>query len=144
MSCFLVLNSFAGNDQEAAAKKLALIFRMAPQEASSILEKVTQGQGWSTPREVSDQQAAVAENYLKGIGFQVERSGQQAVVDQIAGTVAVEEAPLTDDIGSIFQAKVISWMPDCLTNPLEPEVVSVLPVTEGPPILEERHRKKCR
>ena len=99
MSCFLVLNSFAGNDQEAAAKKLALMFRMAPQEADAILEKVTQGQGWSTPREVSDQQAAVAENYLKGIGFQVERSGQQAVVDQIAGSVAVaEEEPFAAEM----------------------------------------------
>ena len=38
MSCFLVLNSFAGNDQEAAAKKLALMFRMAPQQANAILE----------------------------------------------------------------------------------------------------------
>ena len=44
MSCFLVLNSFAGNDQEAAAKKLALMFRMAPQQAHAILEKVAQGQ----------------------------------------------------------------------------------------------------
>jgi uncharacterized membrane protein YjgN (DUF898 family) len=93
MSCFLVLNSFAGNDQEAAAKKLALMFRMAPQQAHAILEKVAQGQEWRSPSEVSDQQAAVAENYLKSIGFQVERSGQQAVVDQIAGTVAVEEEP---------------------------------------------------
>ena len=98
MSCFLVLNSFAGNDQEAAAKKLALMFRMAPQEADAILEKVAQGQGWSTPKEISDQQAAVAENYLKGIGFQVERSGQQAV-DQIAGSVAVaEEEPYFDEM----------------------------------------------
>jgi uncharacterized membrane protein YjgN (DUF898 family) len=98
MSCFLVLNSFVGNDHEAAAKKLALMFRMAPQEADAILEKVTQGQGWSTPREVSDQQAAVAENYLKGIGFQVERSGQQAVVDQIAGSVAVAEEPFLEEM----------------------------------------------
>ena len=93
MSCFLVLNSFAGNDQEAAAKKLALMFRMTPQQANAILEKVARGQVWRTPAEVSDQQAAVAENYLKGIGFQVERSGQQAVVDQIAGAVALEEEP---------------------------------------------------
>ena len=93
MSCFLVLNSFAGNDQEAAAKKLALMFRMAPQQAHAILEKIAQGQVWQTPKEVSDQQAAVAENYLTGIGFQVERSGQQEVVDQIAGIAALEEEP---------------------------------------------------
>ena len=93
MSCFLILNSFAGENQEAAAKKLALMFHMTPQQASTILDKVAHGQVWRTPAEVSDQQAAVAENYLTGIGFQVERSGQQAVVDQIAGAVAVEEPP---------------------------------------------------
>jgi uncharacterized membrane protein YjgN (DUF898 family) len=93
MSCFLILNSFAGSDQDAAAKKLALMFRMAPQQAHAILEKIAQGQVWQTPKEVSDQQAAVAENYLTGIGFQVERSGQQEVVDQIAGTVTLEEEP---------------------------------------------------
>ena len=97
MSCFLVLNSFAGNDQEAAAKKLALMFRMTPQQAGAILEKVARGQVWRTPKEVSDQQALVAENYLNGIGFHVERSGQQAVVDQIAGAVAVEEEPPNDE-----------------------------------------------
>lgn len=95
MSCFLVLNSFAGDDQEVAAKKLALMFRMAPQQANAIIEKVAKGQVWRTPKEVSDQQAAVAENYLTGIGFQVERSvQQQEVVDQIAETVALEEPPV--------------------------------------------------
>ena len=97
MSCFLVLNSFEGSNQEAAAKKLALMFRMTPQQADAILEKVAQGQEWRTPKEVSDRQAIVAENYLKGIGFQVERFGQQAVVDQIAGAVAVEEEPLPNE-----------------------------------------------
>ena len=101
MSCFLVLNSFAGNDQEAAAKKLALMFRMTPQQASSILEKVARGQVWRTPAEVSDQQAVAAENYLRGIGFQVERSGQQVVADQVAGAVALEEPP-GYDTGSDF------------------------------------------
>ena len=99
MSCFLVLNSFAGNDQEAAAKKLALMFRMAPQQAHAILEKIAQGQVWQTPKEVSDQQAAVAENYLTGIGFQVERSGQQEVVDPIAGVAVLEEEPPSDIAG---------------------------------------------
>lgn len=94
MSCFLVLNSFAGNDQEAAAKKLALMFRMAPKQAHAIMDKVAKGQVWRTPREISDQQAAVAEDYLKRIGFQVERSGQQAVDDPIADAVAVEEEPI--------------------------------------------------
>ena len=93
MSCFLVLNSFEGENQEAAAKKLALMFRMAPQQAHAILKRIGQGQVWQTPREVSDQQAAVAENYLTGIGFQVERSGQQEAVDSIAGVATLEEEP---------------------------------------------------
>jgi len=111
MSCFLVLNSFAGDDQEVAAKKLALMFRMAPQQANAIIEKVAKGQVWRTPREVSDQQAAVAENYLKGIGFQVERSvQQQEVVDQIAESVALEDPPvaMTDTEASVTPPDVVS------------------------------------
>ena len=118
MSCFLILNSFAGNDQDAAAKKLALMFRMAPQKAHAILEKIAQGQVWQTPKEVSDQQAAVAENYLTGIGFQVERSGQQEVVDQIAGTMTLEEEPpiaVTDTATDFESAGEVS-VPD-VTQP---------------------------
>ena len=93
MSCFLVLNSFAGDDQEAAAKKLALMFRMAPQQAQAIIKRIAQGQVWQTPKEISDQQAAVAENYLTGIGFQVERSGQQKALDEVASVATLEEEP---------------------------------------------------
>ncbi|MDH5764047.1 MAG: YjgN family protein [Nitrospinota bacterium] len=96
MSCFLTLSAFVGDDQEAAAKKLALMFRMAPQQAHAILDKVSKGETWQTPKGVPDKQAAVAENYLKAIGFRVERSGQQAVVDQIAGAVALEEPPSSE------------------------------------------------
>lgn len=99
MSCFLVLNSFVGSDREAAAKKLALMFRMAPQQAHDILDRVAQGQVWRTPKEVSDQQVAVAENYLQGIGFQVERSGlQQAEAEQSGGAVAVAEDPSLEEL----------------------------------------------
>ena len=93
MSCFLTLSDFAGDDQDAAAKKLALMFRMAPGQAAAILEKISKGQIWQAPKEVSDQQAAVAENYLTGIGFQVERSGQQQADDPIAGIATLEEEP---------------------------------------------------
>jgi uncharacterized membrane protein YjgN (DUF898 family) len=104
MSCFLTLSSFAGVDQDAAAKKLALMFRMAPQQANVILEKISKGQIWQAPKEVSDQQAVVAENYLKSIGFQVERSGQQAVADQISGAVAVADEP-PNDAGTGFSGE---------------------------------------
>ena len=97
MSCFLTLSAFTGNDMDAASKKLALMFRMAPGQAYAILEKISKGQIWQTPREVSDQQAAVAENYLTGIGFQVERSGQPGAVDPIAETVMLDEEPFIED-----------------------------------------------
>ena len=72
---------------------------MAPQQAHDILDRVAQGQVWRTPKEVSDQQAAVAENYLQGIGFQVERSGlQQAESEQSGGAVAVAEDPSLEEL----------------------------------------------
>lgn len=92
MGCFLVLNAYAGENQETAAKKLALMFRMAPQQAQSIIDKVSKGQVWRFQKEVSDQQAVVAENYLKAIGFQVERSGQaQEETYEIAETVDLND-----------------------------------------------------
>lgn len=98
MSCFLVLNAYAGEDQEVAAKKLAMMFRMAPQQAQKIVNQVAKGKEWQFKNQISDQQAAVAENFLKGIGFNVARSGggQQAVVDQIVDTVAEDSAPSID------------------------------------------------
>jgi uncharacterized membrane protein YjgN (DUF898 family) len=94
MGYFLVLNSFEGHDPEAAAKKLALMFRMSPQNANVIMEKITRGQEWRTPKEISSQQAAVAEKYLQGIGFQVEKTGHQ--LEQNQSTVAVAEYPDDD------------------------------------------------
>jgi uncharacterized membrane protein YjgN (DUF898 family) len=91
MSCYLTLSAFNGDDMDAASKKLALMFRMAPGQAYAILEKISKGQIWQTPREVSDQQAAVAENYLTGIGFQVVRSDQEDMADPIAESVNLEE-----------------------------------------------------
>ncbi len=93
MSYFLILSAFAGGDKDAAAKKLALMFRMTPQQANAIIEKVAKGQAWQAPTRVSDKQASVAENYLRAIGFQVERSGEQEGVDPIAESVTLEEEP---------------------------------------------------
>jgi uncharacterized membrane protein YjgN (DUF898 family) len=91
MSNFLTLSDFSGDDQETAAKKLALMFRMAPKQAFAILEKISKGQVWKTPKAVSDKQASVAENYLRAIGFQVERSGQQEVMEVTAESFNFEE-----------------------------------------------------
>jgi uncharacterized membrane protein YjgN (DUF898 family) len=94
MGCFLVLNAYAGENHDTAAKKLALMFRMAPQQALSIIDKVSKGQVWRFQKEVSDQQAVVAENYLKTIGFQVQRSGQaQQESYEIAETVDLSDDP---------------------------------------------------
>lgn len=97
MSCFLTLSAFTGDDRDAASKKLALMFRMAPGQAYAILEKICKGQVWQIPREISDQQATIAENYLTGIGFQVDRSGKQEVVAPVSETVSLEdETPIAE------------------------------------------------
>lgn len=96
MSYFLTLSDFDGNDQDAAAKKLALMFRMAPQQAYTILEKISKGQVWQTPKGVSDKQASVAENYLRAIGFQVERYGEQEEVDPMVDSAPLEEEPQSE------------------------------------------------
>lgn len=93
MGYFLVLNSYAGDNQDVAAKKLAMMFRMAPQQAQAVVDQVSKGKVWQFKNKISDQQAALAESYLKGIGFQVQRAGaQQEMVDRIVDTAALEKS----------------------------------------------------
>ncbi|NIQ01872.1 MAG: DUF898 domain-containing protein [Nitrospinaceae bacterium] len=72
-----------------------MMFKMAPQQALSIIDQVTRGKVWKFKKQVSDQQAQVAENYLTGLGFQVERAGGEApAASPIADRVDLEdEAP---------------------------------------------------
>ena len=73
MSCFLMINSWAGSDQETATEKMARVFRMGPEEASPIVDNLANGNPWQFDHQVSDRQSEMAEPYLKSLGFDVER-----------------------------------------------------------------------
>lgn len=73
MSCFLMINSWAGSDQSEATQKMARVFRMDPNDADAVVDNLANGNPWQFDHQVSDQQSEVAEPYLKSLGFDVER-----------------------------------------------------------------------
>ncbi len=73
MSCFLMINSWAGSDQEMATEKMARVFRMGQDEASPIVDNLANGNPWQFDHQVSDRQSEMAEPYLRNLGFDVER-----------------------------------------------------------------------
>ena len=72
MSCFLMINNWAGTDQDAATEKMARVFCMGAAEASPIVEDLANGNPWQFDHQISDRQSEVAESYLKNLGFDVE------------------------------------------------------------------------
>ena len=79
MDSYLVLNSWAGDDPQKAASRLAQMFRMAEDQASKIVENLRAGRSWQIPKRLSDQKAQVAKTYLKNLGFGVAPAGEAAV-----------------------------------------------------------------
>ncbi len=73
MSCFLMINSWAGDDQPQATEKIARVFRLDPEEADAVVDNLANGNPWQFDHQVSDRQSEVAEPYLQSLGFEVER-----------------------------------------------------------------------
>ena len=72
MSCFLMINSWAGEDQMHATERIARVFRLDPEEADAVVDNLANGNPWQFDHQVSDRQSQVAEPYLQSLGFDVE------------------------------------------------------------------------
>ncbi len=73
MSHYMVFNSWSGDDSATAIEKMSRVFRMDEDHASQILDDLTAGETWQFEHQVSDKQSEIAESYLQGLGFEVER-----------------------------------------------------------------------
>ncbi len=73
MSCFLMINSWAGDDQLSSTEKMARVFRIDPEEADMVVDNLSNGNPWQFDHQISDQQSEIAEPYLRSLGFEVER-----------------------------------------------------------------------
>ena len=73
MSCFLMINSWAGEDQMTATEKIARVFRLDPEEADLVVDHLANGSPWQFDHQISDRQSQIAEPYLQSLGFDVER-----------------------------------------------------------------------
>ena len=60
MSCFLMINSWAGEDQMHATEKIARVFRLDPEEANVVVDNLANGNPWQFDHQVSDRQSQIA------------------------------------------------------------------------------------
>lgn len=72
MSCFLMINSWVGEDQMHATEKIARVFCLDPEEADVVVDNLANGNPWQFDHQVSDRQSQIAEPYLQSLGFELE------------------------------------------------------------------------
>lgn len=72
MSSHIILNKWFGADRSEAAKKVAKVFRMRPEEGTGIMLQLSEGKPWQFDYKVSDRQTGEATDYLRKLGFQVD------------------------------------------------------------------------
>ncbi len=90
MSCYMKFNSWTGDDTTEATARLAKMFRMDSGEADLAMKEIMDGQNWQFHRTISDEQAEVAQTYLKGQGFDLELVSEDA---HSSGATAVPYTP---------------------------------------------------
>jgi len=73
MSYYMMFNSWSGADSAVAIEKMARVFRMEEDQASQVLDNLAAGESWQFEHQISDKQSEIAENYLQGLGFDLER-----------------------------------------------------------------------
>ena len=99
MSCFLMINSWAGEDQNIATEKMARVFRMGAEEAGPIVDNLANGNPWQFDHQVSDRQSEIAEPYLRSLGFDVERI---PVISEDGVSMMMDDAPATGEKQGLF------------------------------------------
>ena len=109
MSCFLMINSWAGADQGEATEKMARVFRMGPEEADAIIDNLTNGNPWQFDHQVSNKQSEVAEPYLRSLGFDVECipvvAGDDFGMPMAEGPAPSKAGGFLDQIKGLFKRK---------------------------------------
>ena len=73
MSYYMMFNSWSGDDSAVAIEKMARVFRMEEDQASQVLADLAAGESWQFEHQISDKQSEIAEGYLQGLGFDLER-----------------------------------------------------------------------
>ena len=73
MSYYMVFNGWSGDDNAVAIEKMARVFHMEEDQASQVLDDLAAGESWQFEHQISDKQSEIAEGYLQGLGFDLER-----------------------------------------------------------------------
>lgn len=71
MSYKISVSRWVGDDPTAVVEKISKMFRMEPQKASRIMDKLNTGVPWRFERPVSDRQGKEAQSFLANLGFKV-------------------------------------------------------------------------
>lgn len=119
MSTYIVLNSREGSDQQAAAVRLARMFKMEVDQAVDIVEELIQGGVWKFEKMISEAQAKVAENYLRGLGFDVRKTSISPEESESVAPPSAQMSAIADDEGEAIQQVVAR---EVRNNPVQLDV----------------------
>ena len=72
MSVYIKINSWFGSDQEDVSRRFTKVFRMSQVEGDSAMAQIIQDQPWQFDHRTSDSQSSEAQEYLTGLGFEVD------------------------------------------------------------------------
>jgi len=100
MSCKISVSGWQGDDRTVVIKKISKMFRITPEMAIAIMDKLGVGVPWRFDHPVSDRQGKEAKAFLVSMGFRVAltptdagNKGMGLGVDLYAGQEDLEEAP---------------------------------------------------
>jgi len=100
MSCKISVSGWQGDDRAVVIEKISKMFRITPEKALAIMDKLGAGVPWRFGHAVSDRQGKEAKAFLVSLGFRValtpadaNSKGMGLGVDLYAGQEDLQEAP---------------------------------------------------
>jgi len=93
MSVYIKINSWFGSDQEDVSRRFTKVFRMSQVEGDSAMGQIIEDQPWQFDHRTSDSQSSEAQDYLTGLGFEVDLIPVSDIDWEAADTATVDDAP---------------------------------------------------
>jgi len=115
LKCYIKVNGWVGKNQEEVATRFAKLFRIAKEEAASVVQQVSEGNPWQFQNALSHQQGDQAYSYLKKLGFDLELIPDEDVPSPPGPQ---EES---DNTG-FLKSSTIMKCPKCISLSLQPQV----------------------
>lgn len=99
MSQYVVLHTWAGDDADKAAFRLATMFALPQEEAGEVIRQIQAGTPWQFPQAFDEKNAETVNNYLSKQGFSVELVLTEAASpsEEVEEDLEFDDEDLSDD-----------------------------------------------